>query len=517
VASTGIALGDTNGGTHSNLKVEVQRGGNTWTTVNDNSASSIPFNSRFYSFSTTAGNDVIGVVSYTKIRLTFNTTNTISLSNIILNKVQERQTSLLGTKPNGAQTYIGATNNSNLKVSIQEYGDTPAIDAFGRLRVSDPFTIFDSKQLHDKQPIFWDEELGGSATSTHVSADSNVEMTVTANAADYVIRQTKQRFNYQPGKSQLSFFTFQSPQVSGITCRMGMFDGTGVNNLDPHNGIFFECDGDISWNIAKDGTVAETATQANWNVDKLDGTGKSGIDLDVSATQIAIVDYEWLGVGRVRVGFVIDGIPYYCHDFNHANDPTFTSVYMSTPNLPLRYSIETDGTNGSTLRHICSTVISEGGVEKTGILRSLNTGTTAISTNSVGTVYPLISIRLKDAYKDVTVVPESINVMIATNDRYRWSLHINPTFAVAPTWTSLTNSAVEYAIGVGGADLLTNDGIVEASGYASSSSRESSEGLNTALRIGSDIGGTKDTLVLAITPLTSNMSSYGALNFRELL
>jgi hypothetical protein len=146
VSSTGLSVGDTNGGTHSNIKIEVQRGGSAYVTVRDNSSSVIPFESRFYSFSTTAGNDQIGVVSFSKIRITFNTTNTISISNITINKVQERQTSLLGTKPDGTQTYIGATNNSNLKVSIQEYGDTPAIDSFVRLRTSDPFTIFDSKQ-----------------------------------------------------------------------------------------------------------------------------------------------------------------------------------------------------------------------------------------------------------------------------------------------------------------------------------------------------------------------------------
>jgi len=329
VTASGIAVGDTNGGTHSNIKIEAQRGGTTWFTLNDNSASALDLESRFYSFSVSSGNFNIGVVAFTALRITFNTTNTISLSHIIISKTEDRIATLQGLKPDGTTSFIGATNNENLRVSVQEYGDTPAVDAFARLRISEPLTIFDSKQLHDKQPLFWDEELGGSATSTHVPADSDVEMTVTANAADYVIRQTKQRFNYQPGKSQLVLMTFQSPQVAGITGRVGLFDDDGTgNNLTPNNGIFFESDGDVSWNIAKDGTIEETVTQANWNVDKMDGTGKSGITLDLTGCQILVIDFEWLGVGRVRVGFVIDGLIYYVHNFNHANDPTFDRVYI---------------------------------------------------------------------------------------------------------------------------------------------------------------------------------------------
>jgi hypothetical protein len=183
VSCTGLSIGDANGGTHSNVKIEVLRGGNTYTTVRDGSASAIPFNSRFYSISTTAGNDTISPLAATKFRITFNTTSTVSVSNIFINKVLERQSSLIGLKPDGATTFIGATRNSNLRVSVQEYGDTPSIDPFARLRTAEPFTIFDSKQLHDKQPLFWDEKIGGSATSVHSSVNAETKMSVTANAA----------------------------------------------------------------------------------------------------------------------------------------------------------------------------------------------------------------------------------------------------------------------------------------------------------------------------------------------
>lgn len=459
---------------------------------------------------------VIEPTAFNGFVLEFHTTDEVCLSNITIRKEITSASRIRALKEDGTPVNIGATNNDNLRVSVNEYGDTPAIDAFARLRISEPFTIFDSKQLHDKQPLFWDEELGGSATSVHESVNANVIMSVTANASDYVIRQTKQRFNYQPGKSQLIFMTFQGDKVDGLTKRVGCFDGTGLNNLTPNNGIFFETNNELSWNICKDGTTTETITQENWNIDKLDGTGRSGITLDLNAAQIAIIDFEWLGVGRVRVGFVINGLIYYVHNFNHANNSIFPTVYMSTPNLPLRYSLETDGTTAGAFRHICSTIISEGGIEKTGILNTVETPSTitGLGTNT----YAIIGIRLKNAYKDISVLPEFASLIATTNDDFFWSLQLNPGVDGTFTYTDLANSAVQYAIGAGITNTINTRGInVSGGGFSSKSTQSASAQLTTALRLGSKIDGTLDELVLCVRPLSSNTGISAALNFRELL
>jgi hypothetical protein len=459
------------------------------------------------------------VVGLNAIKIQFHTTDEVTLSNLFIPKISGVVSRIQGEKDNGEFVTIGATNNDNLRISVQEYGDTPAIDAFDRLRTSEPFTIFDSKQLHDKQPLFWDEKLGGSATSVHSEDNAEVKMSVTANVADYVIRQTKQRFNYQPGKSQEILMTFHSPQASGITNRVGLFDDDGTgDNLTPNNGIFFECDGALSWNIAKAGTVTETVTQDNWNVDPLDGTGASGKALDMTSSQILIIDFEWLGVGRVRAGFVIDGLIYYCHYFNHANDPAFSSVYMSTPNLPLRYSIETDGTSASHLDHICSTVMSEGGVEKTGVLRTIEQSESFITgyTNTPGVEYAMLGLRLKDAYKDVTVIPEAVAVLLGSSDSFKWTLQLNPVVAGTFTYVDLDNSSSQYATG-NTTNTITTRGILVGSGGGTAASRESSESLITALRLGSSIAGVQDELVLVLRCLSVNVSATSIINFRELL
>lgn len=459
-------------------------------------------------------------LTITKLTIQFHTANTCSVSTVGVSKSTQTISRIQGVTQAGTVGDVGVTNKGQFKVSIEEYGDTPAIDAFDRLRVSNPYTIFDSKLLHDNQPLFWNQEIGGSATSTHNSSNSCNELVVTASASDYVIDQTKQRFNYQPGKGQLILMTYLASQETGITKRIGYFSTDPSSPYyDPENGIYLEVtDSDITVNVAKNGVVTESVSQANWNVDPLDGTGYSGITLDPDATLILVIDFEWLGVGRIRIGQVINGIIYYCHYFTHANESTFDSVYMKTPNLPLTYSIASDGSGAGQLDHICCSVMSEGGLEKTGILRSIDNGVTAIVATSIGSAYAMIGIRLKSTYNDISILPEALSMISTSNDSFRWSLHLNPTVAGTFTYNDLANSAIQYAIGTSANTLASlTDGTIIASGYGSAETKQIDIGLRTALRIGSTIDGVRDTLILAVSPLGANADILSSLNFRELI
>lgn len=464
----------------------------------------------------------LGVAFFNGIIFEFNTADTVSVSNITIRKELETKSQIKAIKPDGTLTDIGATNNDNLRVSITEYGDTSAIDAFARLRTSDSYTIFDSKQLHDKQPLFWDEKLGGSGASAHSSVDAATTLSVTASASDYAIRQTKQRFNYQPGKGQLCYFSLLCTNQTGLIKRIGLFDGTGVNNLTPNNGIFFETGAGIRWRIAKNGSITETVAQANWNVDTLDGNGVSGVTLDLDAPQIAVIDYEWLSVGRVRVGFMIDGMPFYCHHFNHANDVTFSSAYMSSPNLPLRYSIEGDGVSTGSITQISATVMSEGGASQTGVLRGVYYGSSFLSVPSSGTTYALLGIRLKASYVDITVLPEHISLIAEQSQAeipYLWTLNLNPTISSTFTYVDETYSAIQCAKGAT-ANVVTDEGLVLDSGYLAGTNKGGSDldrKFVTSLYMGSTIDGALDEIVLCVTPMDVSGSVAGSLTYRELL
>lgn len=434
---------------------------------------------------------------------------------------------ITGQTPQGVFTNLQATRRGNFKVAVEEYGDTPSVDAFSRLRVSNPYTIFDSKQLHGKQALFWDEVLGGSASSTHSAPDARTRLAVTASASDFAIRQTKMRFNYQPGKSFLVLFTFYSSPEAGVTKRMGLFDGTGANNMTPNNGIFLSTDGDISWNIAKNGTTTETALQAAWNVDTLDGSGDagnpSGLTLNLSAPQIGIIDFEWLGVGRVRVGFVINGLIVYTHYFRHSNDVNFSSVYMSTPNLPLRYDISTDGSGGGSVDHICTSVMAEGGREDNGVIRYASTAGTHVDANVENTIYAIVGIRLQSTQTDVAVKLQNIAMQLQTaSHKGEWILKFNPTVAGTFTYNAQTESAVEIALGAlantvtGGYDIA--GGFIESGGAPLGSSGSAERGLENALLLGAKINGTVDTIVLCFRPIggSTNVDVEGSISWREL-
>ena len=210
--------------------------------------------------------------------------------------------------------------------------DSPSIDAFDRVRVSNPQTIFNSKQLWDKAPEIYDEDTtGAGTTSAHTANNSCVNMAVSATTAGSITRQTFRQFNYQPGKSQLIFLTANmNGIVDGVTKQVGQFN--------TNNGLFFELSGSSAYvgiRTYTSGSVVDTKiAQASWNVDPMDGTGPSGVTIDWSKVQIFVMDFEWLGVGRVRFGLVNNGIVYYVHYYSGANNDT--KVYMTTPNLPVR-------------------------------------------------------------------------------------------------------------------------------------------------------------------------------------
>jgi hypothetical protein len=402
-----------------------------------------------------------------------------------------------------------------LKDVSVNYNDSPNLDAFARLRTSSPETIFDSKQINDTQALFWaDSQISGSGTtSTYNTNQASTTIAVGASTAGRRVRQTYRRFNYQPGKSQLFIMTgVFGEALTGIKRKAGLFDA--------NNGLFFDQQGStmgVTIRTYVTGSAVDARiSQASWNIDKMDGTGKSGINLDFNRTQIWFADFEWLGVGRVRFGFFVDGQPYYCHEFLNANAATL--VYMSTPNLPLRYEIENDGTGvAASLKHICTTVISEGGLKETGFPFGITRGATAMTTNNNTSIYPLIAMRLKSTHLGSYIKLLNFSIVCTSTSSYNYYLILNPTVTgTALSFTGVTNTSIEADVSATnattlsggttlkvGTSLQTNDGIVDDS-------------LNSDFALGSNIAGVSDIVVLAVQRLTGTSETfYGSLNFKD--
>lgn len=421
-------------------------------------------------------------------------------------------TSPFGYTPRELEARKFRETENGVHISILD-SNSAGYDSFGRQRVSNPETLFDSKQLHDSQPLFWDDqEVSGSGTgSTHSTAKASTTLSVSATTAGKRVRQTFQRFNYQPGKSILVFLTGTlgaSGGGAGITRSAGLFDD--------NNGIFMrDNEGTIEAVIRSkvSGSVVDNAIpQSSWNIDPLDGTGGSGITLTPTNSQIIVFDMEWLGVGRVRIGFVINGAIQYVHQFNHAN--VNENVYMSTPNLPLRYEIENDGTGGaSSLEHICSTVISEGGNQQLGVLRHVDSG--AVISLSSGTKYAALLLRLKSTHLDASALFQAISCLVTTNDTAHWELVFNPIVAnlASSDWTDITNSCMQYAVGD---NTFTVSGGTEIDGGYFSQTQPVQETVPNALRLGSAIDGTPDVIALCIQPISNNITVRSSITWREI-
>ncbi len=225
-------------------------------------------------------------------------------------------------------------------------------------------------------------------------------------------------------------------------------------------------------------TYKRRVPQSDWNVDKCDGTGLSGFNLDITKTQLIYIDFQWLGVGRVRCGFVHDGKVIIAHEYYNSN--VLDEVYISNPNLPVRCEIRNTGVGtGGSFDQICSTVASEGGYVETGIDFAITTNNRTTATPSA-TELPLVAIRLKNTFEgfpnrisvrlnQIALHAETNSIVYELRKIANASLLANSGGSLV--WTSAANSSgVEYCIN---ADTITN-GDTFASGFVPSGASQNS-------------------------------------------
>lgn len=367
-------------------------------------------------------------------------------------------------------------------------------DAFGRTRVSELFTLGDYKHVDGIDKSLIDKALNGGSVNASVNK-SCVTLTTTSNLNSYAAHQTKAYHHYQPGKSQLIFSSvcFGYAQKN-VTKRTGYFDD--------RDGIYFEQigsnasdgtnNGQLNFVIRSStsgipsesnvGSYLRRVPQNLWNKDKCDGTGPSGFNLDTSKTMLVYIDFQWLGVGRVRVGFVHDGITIIAHEYYHTN--ILETVYMTNPNLPVRCEIFNTGeTLGGAMDQICSSVASEGGYTENGIdwaIHSLQRVTASPS----GTPLPLIAIRLKNTFNSVPnrigVKLNSISFYVETNSIVYELIKLPNASTLSTTlnggvliWNSASSdSGVEYCVNATNCNAINPDQLL--SGFVPSGSSQNS-------------------------------------------
>jgi hypothetical protein len=405
-------------------------------------------------------------------------------------------------------------------------------DAFGRTRISTPFTLFDSQHrytLNDKYSTHVKSSLGatgifgstglGTSYINHSPNESTVEMHIGTGSGDYVIRESNLVFPYQPGKSLLCLesFTFNTPKL-GLRQRIGYFNS--------QNGVYFENDGVTNYIVLRSysglagsvGTVSEIRIpQEEWNVDKFDGSGASLVSL-ANKANILFIDIEWLGVGDVRVGFIINGSMRVAHIFYNAN--VNNTTYMTTACLPTRHEIENYSVTDSSsmTRQICNTVISEGGYDLIGTSYSVTRGFPSYQTlGNAGSFSPSISIKLNANYLDQIAKLSEFAVLLESNTNMQYKLIMNATIN-STSWIPSTSGRIDYNIDAttisGGRELL--------SGFISSGNVVSLGNANIQLgRTLSDsvrsIVGVSDVLTVAVAAFSNSTKVASLLGWSELI
>jgi len=385
-----------------------------------------------------------------------------------------------------------------------------SIDAANRLRVSQQLTLGDYRQTNDNLPYFFDEETNGTATAVYDQSEGGVKMSVNADG-DYAIRQSFQSHNYASGKSQLIEVTFTEmvPQ-QGVIKRQGYYTSNTSAPYDTLEGIYIESKDDtVRFKISKAGKDVLSVPQSQWNTDRFDGTGASGVTIDFNRFNVLVIDFLYLGGTQIRFGFIIDGIIQWAHKYTHSN--VGTSTFVNYPSLPIRSEIRSTGGVGF-MYQVCAQVSSEGSLGNVGRVRGFNTGTTGINATTIGTTYALLGIRLKPEYFNVSINPVTFSALVTTNDNFLLSLRFNPTIAGTFTYDDTVPGAVEFATGATANTVTGGEIISSLYGTANSSLIEQEE---SARRIGRAIDGTMDTLVLCITPLSTNLTAHGSLKIRE--
>jgi hypothetical protein len=402
-----------------------------------------------------------------------------------------------------------------------------ATDAFGRLRVSNPYTLYDTQARYYDHEQF-SSNIAGTANVVYNANSSTFELNVSTGIGDSVLRETTKTFPYQPGKSLLILHTFCMNEAKpNLRQRAGYFG--------QDNGIYFEVNGttlNMVIRSSSSGVVVEDRiAQANWNGDRLTGLGgannPSGIELDVALDQIWYCDIEWLGVGSVRVGFVINGIYITCHTFNHANTPSTltannTTTYMTTATLPLRYEITNTGatTSASMLRQVCSSVISEGGFQLSG------SGNPRAASHLIGvpvrlpnddSFLPVIAIRLKPSMLDAVVVPINYSLVPVSQSIFQFRVY-KRAITSGGTWVdSAADSAVQYNLAP--TALVSGDiaeqSFINSSNQSSSAPTQEAFGFEYQLERDPFTGVAYEYVIMMAT-IGTNMDVYASLEWQEI-
>lgn len=401
----------------------------------------------------------------------------------------------------------GVSSVGSLNNPITTRLPLPSTDAFGRVRNSAPSVIFETSFVENDRSEIYSNQVSNGGTLVRDSNKAHMELRTTTASGSSVVMQSKQRVKYTPGQSNLNVFVGIFDPKNNNTQGVGLHDGNDGYLFTSVNGDF----GVSICNSYTGSTVTTRVVQSDFNLDKLDGTGVSGLTLDITKTNIYLVDFQWLGAGTVRWGVFIGGKIIYFHQTDHANSIS-TSKYTRTANLPVRaFSQNTGSTSSnSTFVFSCCSIISEGTKENSITQRSkARTSQRSVVANEFR---PIISIRLKGSSQTSNIKPIAFKVQNVTADELLVELRLNPTLSNGTSWQDVDSQSVAQ-FDVGSNDV--SGGIVLETLFLNEGANNRIELDNTLVRLGKNLQGVSDIISIAVISLTNNANCFGSITWEE--
>lgn len=405
-------------------------------------------------------------------------------------------------------TDFKATDNLDRAVVTTSFTDGPTVDAFGRARVSNSKIVFNSSFIHNGKDFLFNDLTASGGSVAYNATKGQVDLSVTTASGSRAVRQTREYITYVPAVSPLVYISFKygSLDANRFQC---------IGFYDDDNGIYTAVEGStpivgIRSNVS--GSVVNTkANQTNWNIDKLDGTGVSRKTLDLSKIQLVAIDFQWLAVGRVRIGFVIDGQTIYVHEFVHGN--VIDEKYMRTATLPIRAEIENTGaaSTSSTLELFCMSRIDEGMQESASRLTNVSNGFTNKVINA-SSYRGLVSFRAQNGVR-ATLDLVSLGFLADTSDEFHLIVVRNADLTGA-SFSDIGTSSIAQK-DTSATTVTFNDDDVIFSTYVQNNGQVTISFPDTFNKVGSQFNGDSDVVTLATRSLNNNARAYGSLTFTE--
>lgn len=196
--------------------------------------------------------------------------------------------------------------------------------------IGNPWSWYGSSNrigMFDNQNGFYFEYDGQTLYAVKRSSTQNISGVVSVTAASQSVVGTNTKFSSQLKPGDYIVIRGMSYLIEHITSDTQMY-------------IYPEYRGTTASNCIVMKTINTRYPQSSWNIDKMDGTGASGFNLDLTKMQMFYIDYTWYGAGAIRFGFKNNrGEVIYAHRI--PNNNVNTEAYIRSGNLPARYETNT--------------------------------------------------------------------------------------------------------------------------------------------------------------------------------